>query len=376
MDILEFNPWQFSGHDTLSASFFAELSRAIERDQPDDNASKQRAKKFRLYASLAVLGAGAMKIVARAARNFGDDMVAPGALLETAAGAVENVGDSVTQAAEAYEAQAAVSSQSLAELKRSLAKDMAKLKRPLLIVIDDIDRLTSDEIREVFQLVKANADFPNIIYLLMFDRQIVASALDAISGNSGGSFLEKIVQVAFHVPLPALSDVHKVLTEGLDACLAQEGVATRWDKERWIDVWFYGLRPYFMNLRSVYRFLSSLQFQISQMRDGKTFELNPMDLIALEAIRLFEPMLYEVLGASRSILVPDQVERLETMLLSDDDKRKRPGANQERLLSYVPAERRKNVTVILKDLFPVLFEETLGRRPNASGPSRRDWRVF
>jgi len=124
-----------------------------------------------------------MKSVARAARLFGDDMAAPSALLETAADTVENVGDSGTQAAEAYEAEAAVSNQSLAELKRLLAKDMAKLKRPLLIVIDDIDRLTSNEIREVFQLVKANADFPNIIYLLMFDRRIVAGALDAISGE-------------------------------------------------------------------------------------------------------------------------------------------------------------------------------------------------
>lgn len=56
------------------------------------------------------------------------------------------------------------------QLKAEIAKLLQKSKRRVLFVIDDLDRLTPDEIREVFKVVKALADFPNVIYLLSFDK--------------------------------------------------------------------------------------------------------------------------------------------------------------------------------------------------------------
>jgi len=83
----------------------------------------------------------------------------------------------------------------LEEQKRELAGLLTRLPQPLLVVIDDIDRLTTEEILQVFQLVKANADFPRLIYLLLFEREVVAKALNQISGDKGTEFLEKIIQV-------------------------------------------------------------------------------------------------------------------------------------------------------------------------------------
>jgi hypothetical protein len=66
------------------------------------------------------------------------------------------------------------------------------IRSPILVVIDDIDRLTKDEIRLVFRLVKANGDFPNLIFLLLFQRETAELALNDISGDNGRLFLEKI----------------------------------------------------------------------------------------------------------------------------------------------------------------------------------------
>ena len=43
---------------------------------------------------------------------------------------------------------------------------LAAQKQRFLVIIDDIDRLASDEMRQVFLLVKALADFPNTVYVL------------------------------------------------------------------------------------------------------------------------------------------------------------------------------------------------------------------
>lgn len=74
------------------------------------------------------------------------------------------------------------------------------MKTPILIGIDDLDRLTADEVRLVFQLIKANADFPNLVYLTLFQRDIVEGNLEKAKSGSGKDFLEKVVQVGFDVP--------------------------------------------------------------------------------------------------------------------------------------------------------------------------------
>jgi predicted KAP-like P-loop ATPase len=58
---------------------------------------------------------------------------------------------------ESYENQ----EKSLEQMRRELREEFKNLSAPIVVVVDDIDRLTEDEINLVFRLVKANADFPN-----------------------------------------------------------------------------------------------------------------------------------------------------------------------------------------------------------------------
>ena len=59
----------------------------------------------------------------------------------------------------------------------------------ILVVIDDIDRLNNEQIRQVFQLITSVAKFPNMIYLLVFDKEIVVKALEKIQEGSGEEYL-------------------------------------------------------------------------------------------------------------------------------------------------------------------------------------------
>ncbi len=65
------------------------------------------------------------------------------------------------------------------------------------MVIDDIDRLIPSEVQELFQLIKVNADFPNVVYLVLFDRSVVEKNIEKVVAVSGRDYLEKIVQVGF-----------------------------------------------------------------------------------------------------------------------------------------------------------------------------------
>jgi predicted KAP-like P-loop ATPase len=345
--VMEFCPWEISGHHSLTPAFFRDLAVTIA---PPANANmKQQAAAERLitYTKVAAFGSAGLAGMGLAMTALG---IPCGGFLRAASEHLKAAGD-VAKAGADFQSNE-TEPPSLADVKRDLIAHMADLSDPILIVIDDIDRLTTDEIREVFQLVKANANFPNLIYLLMFDRGIVANALDSISGGKGYQYLDKIVQVLFNVPQPTLQHVHQVLFSGLDRCLSQAGVDHSWDKHRWSNVWLEGLAPYFPNLRCVYRFLGSFFFHVSQMRNGKTFELNPLDLLILEVLRLFEPVVYESLPSRRGELTGSSYNTFSR----EDDRRKEMQENLGALLSLVKQERHEQLKTILSALFPALFK--------------------
>jgi predicted KAP-like P-loop ATPase len=251
-------------------------------------------------------------------------------------------------------------------LKDELSDSLARLKVPVLVVIDDIDRLSTDEIREVFQLVKANADFPNLIYLLLFQRNIVSDALDAISGNRGAEFLEKIVQVGFHVPQASRQEIQSVLFQRLDETLNLPGVSSRWERNRWSSLYQECLAGYFQNLRHVYRYLASFDFHVRQFQSGSGFEVNPVDLIALEALRIFEPEIYENLPSRKKILTSDEGRQL-----FGEIKQNTIDAAIEQILLHAPESRRIVIKRVLELVFPPITRSYEGR----SGASRdaQDW---
>jgi predicted KAP-like P-loop ATPase len=300
--IIEFNPWQFSGTGNIASAFFKELRIALS-DVDTSKKTQARADKLDRYAKSLSVGGTTVSEVGRLLSFLG---VPGGGIVHEFGKGIKKSAEVAQEGSEALKAEALEKEKSVVELKRDLAEELVKLPQPVLVVIDDIDRLTTNEILEVFQLVKANADFPKLIYLLLFERSIVSKALNRISGGRGNEFLEKIVQVGYHVPHASREAVQKVLFAGLNEILATPGIDQRWDKHRWSDVYLDGIAGYFQNLRHVYRFLGSFDFHVHQFHSDKRFEVNPIDLIGLETLRVFEPAVYEQLAAAKRILTRDE----------------------------------------------------------------------
>ena len=71
------------------------------------------------------------------------------------------------------------------KLKNEISATLRGQPKRILVMIDDIDRLTSEEIRQVFRAVKSVGDFPNVTYLLAVpDKQVVARSLGDLQGGS------------------------------------------------------------------------------------------------------------------------------------------------------------------------------------------------
>ncbi len=362
--ILEFNPWQVSGTGGISATFFEELRIILRPKTGDSGEVIERAKKLNAYSKRLSLAGKATWLVSALLTGLGKP--AEGVAAATAAEGMNQAADVMKAGSEAQEASAEGDELSLSELKKSLEDSLRKLKEPLLVVIDDIDRLTTREILDVFQLVKANADFPNLTYLLLFERSIVSKALDQVSDNRGKEFLEKIIQVGYHVPHASRASVQKVLFRGLDDLLALPGVNRRWNKDRWSEFYLDGLAPFFRNLRHIYRFLSSFDFHVRQFRTAGHFEVNPVDLIGLETLRVFEPDVFEQLVGAKRILTRDAGEGLFSKI-----EQEVVDTAVTDILGHATEPRREHVRHIIRHLFPPITSNYAG--DHVTGDDSYQW---
>ena len=173
--IVEFNPWQWSGQNQLAEAFFQEIGLVLGRSDKSED-GKLRAAKWRSYGTYLTLGAS----FAKSLKTILPILGLPGSgIADMLAKGMEQSEAVVQEGSKGVEDQGDVQQQTLAEIKKELSDSLKELEKPILVVLDDIDRLTPEKIRLLFQLVKANADFPNVVYLLLFQRDIVERSLNS-----------------------------------------------------------------------------------------------------------------------------------------------------------------------------------------------------
>jgi predicted KAP-like P-loop ATPase len=339
--IIEFNPWQWSGQNQLAEAFFREIGLILDRSDASEH-GKQRAAKWRTYGTYLTLGAS----LAKSLKTILPILGLPGSgIAEMFAKGMEQSAAVAQEGSKGVEDQGVAQERTLSELKKELSDSLKELKKPILVVLDDIDRLTPEEIRLLFQLVKANADFPNVVYLLLFQRDIVERSLDSPPAISGHEFLEKIVQVGFDIPRIERARLERVLFARLGELLTEADVSIRFDQKRWGNLFLGGLRLYFQTLRDVYRYLATLSFHASLFRSAGSFEVNPIDLIALEVLRVFEPLVYQRLPEAKLELTSRRDRAHDS---HDQNERTR-----KLIESIVEAASQPNqVREIVKQLFP------------------------
>ncbi|HJT21400.1 MAG TPA: P-loop NTPase fold protein [Nitrospira sp.] len=168
--------------------------------------------------------------------------------------------------------------------REKLEQALAALSKPFIVVLDDIDRLSSAEIREIFKLVRLTASFPNVIYVVAFDRARVEKALSE-EGIAGRDYLDKILQLGVDLPEvpPQVMDLQ--ISRALDNALSGIDNPGHFDEEEWPNIFSEIIRPLIRNMRDVRRYAAAVRGTVKAL-DG---QIALADLLALEAVRTFLP---------------------------------------------------------------------------------------
>ena len=275
--VIRFNPWWFSGQEDLIRIFFEELINKLRNRSLTDDAKEA-------LETIAPL----LRIIGKAVSKLKLPLIGL---------PVGSIGDAVAQIGEELNG---LGVPTLTEAKDEVERLLKKVSTRIFVVIDDVDRLTADEIRQIFRMVKAVANFSNITYLLAFDRRVVTAALGT-EQVSGEDYLAKIVQITFELPLPDQTSLRYLLEHRLRKLLAATPpelfAPDHWSAaylDRFSGSDTAGIQHFMRTPRDVVRLTNhlSLTYRIVQK------EVNAVDFITIETLRIFRPAVYQFIRSN------------------------------------------------------------------------------
>lgn len=247
------------------------------------------------------------------------------------------------------------------DLRARIEKQVIAQRLRFVILVDDLDRLPREDIYQMFRVVKAVADFPRFTYVMAFDPEIVGEALAHYVPDQGRSYIEKIVQVPLAMPEVEREHLDRVLLEGLEKTLRPID-SNRFDKQRWGNTYYGGIRALVRSPRDIVRFLDTLSVSYAAMRA----EVDAIDYVALEALRVFAPEVHRAIAANPAMFGVG-------FRLHDDPKK--DAVWHQSYLDRLPPDLVESVKDVLKRTFPRLHAVWGNIHYRVSEDWRRDRRA-
>ncbi len=206
--IVRFNPWLVSNRDDLIGHFFLELTRNLRervgRYDVYSDGSDQR--KDNAIGVIADYGAAISPLMSVLAPRLGHGVNALRALAERK-----------------RERDGSI------HLKRERVRNaLLAFDFPIVVMIDELDRLEDNEVRTMAQLLRSVGDFDSISYVAAYDEERVVEALssgpDGTRSDRGKAYLEKIVQIRVSTPRMTSDRIEAIFREDFFTILGLSGV--------------------------------------------------------------------------------------------------------------------------------------------------------
>ena len=312
LDLIDFKCWWFRGEEALTLAFLQELNASLQKSLSD------KAKELIPQLGKILLQAGPVV----------------GPAINVATGGVWGA---LTAGSMDFARKFFSENESIEKVFQRLSVALEEQGKRFLVIIDDIDRLTPDEALLVFRLVKSVGRLPNVMYLLVFDRELAEKAVNERYPSEGPHFLEKIIQASFELPLPARDDLNRAALSLIETLCGSPKESDQ--LRRFMNIFYDAVSPYLNTPRDLTRLSNAIE--VSWPAVAREVDLG--DYVALEIMRLFEPLAYNAIRTNKSRLCGTR---------SDYGDREDPKQEIEHFLKLVPEKRRDHARLALMRLFP------------------------
>jgi hypothetical protein len=305
--IVRFNPWFYDNPKALVTSFFATMGERLK--------TLGRGEKWAEAGDL-------MKKVGKFLSVASKGISVVGLRIDVEA--IQEAADTVSEAGELAE-MADSGERPLHVAREKLVQRLTELGEAggrVMVLIDDVDRLDSNELFSLLRLLRTVADLPSITLLVAMDEHRVREVLDRAGNHGyGRAYLEKIVQAHVHVPIASEATLEEELRLGIldilaevDAEIPEELSVARQHMVALEELRV--LNRIVRTPRDIGRYLNGLRL-LTLTRPQ--WDLDAEDATYVAALQVFYPDVYDRVRRSASFLTKSSVHELVSGSAGNDE---------------------------------------------------------
>jgi hypothetical protein len=332
------NPWAYSSYETSVSAFFAEIRDAV----PDEIMGPDRRKAWGEWVGR-LAPAGSLGMLAGV----------------NASGAMQSAASLIS------------GDRSPEKLRKIAEESLASLEQPILVILDDLDRLQPDELLLTFKLVRLTGRLPNVYYLLAYDEETLSEVLKhtQLIGSDPGrarQYLEKMVQVRLDIPPMLEGQQISLVNRGIDGLCDTHGITLGPnDQERLQSAWSECLVRYLDQPRATKRLFT----QVDALWPEVEGEVDFVDFLLITFLRTFERDVYDLVIAHKDELLESPTRHLAAR----DEPHPKRWERWRKILSEEARPRHpESVLNLLSQLF--LYLRSARENMTYSGAFREDVR--
>src|SRR6202451_2641365 len=236
------------------------------------------------------------------------------------------------------------------ELRRALTR----IPRPIVVLLDEMDRMQKEELLVVLKILRGIASIPNISFICAFSEADLRSRL-AKDDTLSYDYLEKFFPVTISLGAPDPELLGRLFQSKLTTALKQRGYlreqAEKTDFTKLLDhAWEASLSGLCTNFRKAGLLLNDI---VSAARPIAG-EVNAFDLTAIESLRRFYPDVYRMVRKNSVFLTYESRSWGKKAYVFAEDEKKRDSQKflKELEVEISKCEEPSAARVLLDLLFP------------------------
>ncbi len=200
-------------------------------------------------------------------------------------------------------------SSSLQDLFDDIKYSLIHNNKKVVVFIDDTDRLEGSEIFEVLRLIRNVANFPNLFFVVAYDKAYVSSVLNSQKIFNSDYYLQKIFQVEISLPAINKNTLVSILLKELIEIVEvkfHDSLRNELVLDPKIDSETNYIFEWIENKRDINQLVNSFKINYLTLKD----DVRVIDFLRLEILRINYPDIYYSLGSFRNRFVNNEAPSL------------------------------------------------------------------
>jgi hypothetical protein len=243
----------------------------------------------------------------------------------------------------------------------------------VVVLIDDLDRLETDELHAALRAVRLLSDLPHVVHVLAYDRGQLGRLLfpDDSTGRLARDYLAKIVHVEISIPTPTVDAATRILGPVLEPLLDAAGLE---EAERFVARFQSRPRQLFLEAMPTPRDVRRAAAATGLIWPRMARDLNLFDLLILQIIHIRSPRVFAALHVHPEWFTESSWSR-DPWRLSESDEWKKAGKDFCDKLWASDDPEEVNVARLLGLIFPAASRPP-ERWELAEAEARRERRIL